>query len=125
NPDFAELCEKSGVTFVGPPSVAIRKLGDKRAAKVVAQQANVPVTPWVECTAADVEVAVKAVAKIGYPVLIKPAAGGGGKGMHRADNEATLRELLPRAAREAKAAFGKDALLVEKFLVNPRHIEVQ
>ncbi|MCC6572951.1 MAG: acetyl-CoA carboxylase biotin carboxylase subunit [Planctomycetes bacterium] len=125
NPDFAELCEKSGIVFVGPPSAAIRKLGDKRAAKAIAQQANVPVTPWVECTAADVDKVVPAVAKIGYPVLIKPAAGGGGKGMHRANDEASLRELLPRAAREAKAAFGKDALLIEKFLVNPRHIEVQ
>ncbi|MBZ0136479.1 MAG: acetyl-CoA carboxylase biotin carboxylase subunit [Planctomycetes bacterium] len=125
NAAFARLCEDSGIQFIGPDSGAIDRLGDKRHAKAVAEQAGVPVTPWVKCAGeADAET-LKAVQSIGFPVMIKPAAGGGGKGMHRADSVDDLRTLLPKAAREAKASFGDDALLVEKFLPSPRHIEVQ
>ncbi len=125
NAAFARMCEESGVKFIGPTSAAIDRLGDKRHAKEVATKAGVPVTPWFPCGPADVDLAARKAAEIGYPVIVKPAAGGGGKGMHRAANEAELRAALPRAGREAKASFGDDALLVEKFLVNPRHIEVQ
>ncbi len=125
NAAFARLCESSGIKFIGPPSTAIERLGDKRAAKEVATRANVPVVPWFPCAPGDGDAAAAKAAQIGYPVIVKPAAGGGGKGMHRAANEAELRAALPRAGREAKASFGDDALLVEKFLVNPRHIEVQ
>ncbi|MCQ3948533.1 MAG: acetyl-CoA carboxylase biotin carboxylase subunit [Planctomycetes bacterium] len=125
NAAFARLCESSGIKFIGPPSTAIERLGDKRAAKEVATRANVPVVPWFPCAPGDGDAAAAKAAQIGYPVIVKPAAGGGGKGMHRAANESELRAALPRAGREAKASFGDDALLVEKFLVNPRHIEVQ
>ncbi|CAG0972812.1 partial 3-methylcrotonyl-CoA carboxylase alpha subunit, partial [Planctomycetaceae bacterium] len=125
NAAFARLCEDNGVAFIGPPSAAIDRLGDKRAAKDVATKAGVPVVPWFPCAPTDGESAAKKAAAIGYPVIVKPAAGGGGKGMHRAGNEAELLAALPRAGREAKASFGSEDLLVEKFLVNPRHIEVQ
>jgi len=125
NAEFARLCEQSGVKFIGPSSTAIDRLGDKRNAKEVAEQAGVPVAPWIKCEGEPTAATLAEVAAIGYPVMIKPAAGGGGKGMHKASNEAQLKELLPRAAREAKASFGDDALLVEKFLGNPKHIEVQ
>ena len=125
NAAFARMCEDNGVQFIGPPSSAIERLGDKRAAKEVATKANVPVVPWFPCAPTDGEAAAKKAASIGYPVIVKPAAGGGGKGMHRAANEAELLAALPRAGREAKASFGSEDLLVEKFLVNPRHIEVQ
>ncbi len=122
---FAKACEDAGIKFIGPSSGAIDRLGDKRNAKEVAEKAGVPVTPWIKCSGqADAET-VKAVQQIGFPVMVKPAAGGGGKGMHRADNLEDLTMLLPKAAREAKASFGDDSLLVEKFLPAPRHIEVQ
>jgi acetyl-CoA carboxylase biotin carboxylase subunit len=125
NAAFARLCETSGVKFIGPGSTAIDRLGDKRNAKAVAEEAGVPVTPWIRCEGKANAATRKAVADIGYPVMIKPAAGGGGKGMHKADSEPELAELLAKAAREAKASFGDDALLVEKFLETPKHIEVQ
>ncbi|MEZ5993814.1 MAG: acetyl-CoA carboxylase biotin carboxylase subunit [Planctomycetota bacterium] len=125
NPLFAQACEAGGIEFIGPDSGAIDRLGDKRHAKGVAEEAGVPVTPWVKCAGeADAET-IAAVESIGLPVMIKPAAGGGGKGMHRADTIEELKTLIPKAAREAKASFGDDALLVEKFLPKPRHIEVQ
>lgn len=125
NAAFAKLCEDSGVEFIGPGSAAIDRLGDKRHAKSVAEEAGVPVTPWIKCAGeADAET-LDAIQDIGFPVMIKPAAGGGGKGMHKADSVEELKKLLPKAAREAKASFGDDALLVEKFLPAPRHIEVQ
>jgi acetyl-CoA carboxylase biotin carboxylase subunit len=125
NAAFARLCETSSLKFIGPGSAAIDRLGDKRNAKAVAEEAGVPVTPWIRCEGKADAATLKAVREIGYPVMIKPAAGGGGKGMHKAGTEAELSELLARAAREAKASFGDDALLVEKFLETPKHIEVQ
>ncbi|MCA8915356.1 MAG: acetyl-CoA carboxylase biotin carboxylase subunit [Planctomycetes bacterium] len=125
NAAFAKACEDAGIEFIGPDSGAIDRLGDKRHAKAVAEKAGVPVTPWVKCAGeADAET-IKAVESIGFPVMIKPAAGGGGKGMHKADSVEQLKTLIPKAAREAKASFGDDALLVEKFLPAPKHIEVQ
>ncbi|MBK8206052.1 MAG: acetyl-CoA carboxylase biotin carboxylase subunit [Planctomycetes bacterium] len=125
NAAFAALCESSGVKFIGPGSIAIDKLGDKRNAKAVAEQAGVPVTPWIKCEGTADAATLNAIRDIGYPVMVKPAAGGGGKGMHMAASEAELPALLAKAAREAKASFGDDALLVEKYLETPRHIEVQ
>src|SRR5690606_26866161 len=122
---FAKACEDAGIKFIGPSSAAIDRLGDKRNAKEVAEQAGVPVTPWFKCSGQADSETVKAVQQIGFPVMVKPAAGGGGKGMHRADNLEDLTMMLPKAAREAKASFGDDSLLVEKFLPAPRHIEVQ
>ncbi len=125
NAAFARLCESSGIKFIGPGSAAIDRLGDKRNAKDVAEEAGVPVTPWIKCEGKADTATLSAVAEIGYPVMIKPAAGGVGKGKYKADSEAELDELLAKAAREAKARFGDDALLVEKFLETPKHIEVQ
>jgi acetyl-CoA carboxylase, biotin carboxylase subunit len=125
NAEFAKLCEQRGVKFIGPSSAAIDRLGDKRNAKAVAEQAGVSVAPWIKCEGEPTPQTLKAVSNIGYPVMIKPAAGGGGKGMHKAADEKQLKDLLPRAAREAKSSFGDDSLLVEKFLEAPKHIEVQ
>ncbi|MBK9975698.1 MAG: ATP-grasp domain-containing protein [Planctomycetes bacterium] len=125
NAAFARLCEDRGITFIGPDSGAIDRLGDKRHAKAVAEKAGVPVTPWMQCSGVADAATVADIKKIGFPVIIKPAAGGGGKGMHKVTAAEELAELLPKAAREAKASFGDDALLVEKFLEGPRHVEVQ
>lgn len=125
NAAFAKACEDAGIVFVGPDSGAIDRLGDKRHAKAVAEKAGVAVTPWIQCAGTADAATVAAISKIGFPVIIKPAAGGGGKGMHKVTAADQLAELLPKAAREAKASFGDDALLVEKFLEGPRHIEVQ
>ncbi|MBE7492035.1 MAG: acetyl-CoA carboxylase biotin carboxylase subunit [Planctomycetes bacterium] len=125
NAAFARACEEAGITFIGPDSGAIDRLGDKRHAKDVAEKAGVPVTPWIQCAGTADTATVAAISRIGFPVIIKPAAGGGGKGMHKVTAADQLAELLPKAAREAKAGFGDDALLVEKFLDGPKHIEVQ
>ena len=123
NADFVEQVNQAGLTFIGPSAEAMHQLGSKDAAKQVATKAGVPVTPWFKVENADQ--AVNKTQEIGYPVIVKPVAGGGGKGMYRCENDDELAEGIERATREAKSAFGDDNLLVEKFLVNPRHIEVQ
>ncbi|MCK6440014.1 MAG: ATP-grasp domain-containing protein [Planctomycetes bacterium] len=123
NAAFARAVTASGITFIGPSADAMDRLGSKTAAKAVAEKAGVPVTPWFKVEGVDK--ALKQAAEVGFPVIVKPASGGGGKGMYRCDSADELRERIERAAREAKASFGDDTLLVEKFLVNPRHIEVQ
>jgi excisionase family DNA binding protein len=125
NPAFAEAVESAGLTWIGPPPQAIRLMGDKVAARGLAAREGVPLLPGSDGRAQSDRALARAADRIGYPVLIKPVAGGGGKGMHVARMAADLRELLGRARREAQAGFGDDRLLLERYLDRPRHVEVQ
>ncbi|MGF1525483.1 MAG: acetyl-CoA carboxylase biotin carboxylase subunit [Candidatus Competibacterales bacterium] len=125
NAAFAEALGAAGVTFVGPPPGAIRAMGDKLAAKRLAIEAGVSTVPGFAGEVADGDHAVAIARDIGYPVMLKAAAGGGGKGMRVAHDDAGCREGLARAKSEAKASFGDDRVLIEKFIEQPRHIEIQ
>ena len=125
NPDFVEAVEKAGLVFVGPSASAIRSMGLKDAAKRLMEQAGVPVVPGYHGEAQEVVVLAAKASEIGYPVLIKARAGGGGKGMRKVDDAKDFKDALAAAKREAKSAFGDDKVLVEKFIASPRHIEVQ
>jgi 3-methylcrotonyl-CoA carboxylase alpha subunit len=125
NADFAEQVAQAGLVFIGPPPTAIRAMGAKHEAKRLMRAAKVPVVPGYDGDAQDDATLVKAAAEIGYPVLVKAAMGGGGRGMRRVDAAAGLTEALESARREALAAFGDGTLLIEKYLMRPRHIEVQ
>ena len=126
NADFAEMVESSGFTFIGPPAATIRIMGDKVAAIKAMQQSGVPTVPGSDGPLDDDEERTKRIAKqIGYPVIIKASAGGGGRGMRVVHNEATLITSIAVTKAEAKGAFGNDIVYMEKFLENPRHVEVQ
>jgi acetyl-CoA/propionyl-CoA carboxylase biotin carboxyl carrier protein len=125
NAAFARACEAAGLVFVGPPAAAIEAMGDKIRAKQTVEAAGVPVVPGVHAPGLSDDDLVAAAASIGFPVLLKPSAGGGGKGMRRVDDQAALAPALASARREARTAFGDDALLIERFVQQPRHIEVQ
>ncbi|OWV75593.1 methylcrotonoyl-CoA carboxylase [Rhizobium sp. R339] len=125
NAEFAEAVEKAGIVWVGAPPAAIRAMGLKDAAKQLMQAAGVPVTPgYLGPDQSEARLAAEADA-IGYPVLIKAVAGGGGKGMRRVDRAQDFAALLASCRREAAAAFGDDRVLIERYIANPRHIEVQ
>jgi 3-methylcrotonyl-CoA carboxylase alpha subunit len=125
NPDFAEACAAAGIAFVGPPPAAIRAMGLKDAAKALMEKAGVPVVPGYHGARQEPKFLKEKAYEIGYPVLIKPVAGGGGKGMRRVDKHAEFEAALAGAMREAKGAFGDDRMLVEKYVASPRHIEIQ
>ena len=125
NPDFAEIVEAHNIVFIGPKSEHIRCMGDKIEAKLTAQKLGIPLVPGSETDITDIQVAFKEAKKIGYPVLIKAASGGGGRGMKVAQNEEELESAFTSAKSEAKAAFGDDRVYIEKYLQKPRHIEVQ
>ena len=125
NADFAQACAAAGLVFVGPPAAAIRAMGSKAAAKALMQQAGVTLVPGYHGADQDPAVLARAAAEIGYPVLIKASAGGGGKGMRVVRAAADFAAELDRARGEARAAFGDDRVLVEKYLARPRHIEIQ
>jgi 3-methylcrotonyl-CoA carboxylase alpha subunit len=125
NAGFAEAMEAAGLSWVGPPPAAIRAMGMKDAAKRLMEKAGVPVVPGYHGEAQDIVVLAGKANEIGYPVMIKAAAGGGGRGMRLVEKPGDFREALASAKREAKAAFSDDRVLVEKFIANPRHIEVQ
>jgi acetyl-CoA carboxylase, biotin carboxylase subunit len=124
NAAFARAVTDAGMKFIGPSAEAIEKLGDKSAARRLAQEADVPVVPGSE-NVSSADEAVATAEEIGYPVMIKAAAGGGGRGIRVAENEEGLRESVQAAKREAQSAFGDGTLYLEKFLVGPRHVEVQ
>ena len=125
NANFADACAASGVVFIGPPAEAIRLMGDKIRAKLLVAASGVPVVPGrLEVGMSDDEL-LRAAAEIGFPVLVKPSAGGGGKGMRLVERESDLLEALAGARREATSAFGDDTLFLERYLERPRHIEVQ
>ncbi len=125
NADFAQACADAGIAFVGPPPAAIRAMGGKSAAKALMVEAGVPVVPGYHGADQDQATLADAAARIGYPVLIKASAGGGGKGMRIVSGPEALAENLLGAQREAKSAFGDPLVLIEKYLARPRHIEVQ
>jgi acetyl-CoA/propionyl-CoA carboxylase, biotin carboxylase, biotin carboxyl carrier protein len=125
NAHFAAACERAGVVFVGPPARAIEVMGDKITAKNAVAAFDVPVVPGVAKPGMTDDELVAAAEEVGYPVLIKPSAGGGGKGMRLVEDPARLREALAGARREAASSFGDDTLFLERFVLRPRHIEVQ
>lgn len=125
NRKFAEALEAEGVVFIGPPSPAITAMGDKITSKKIAQDAGVSTVPGYMGLIADADEAVKIANEVGYPVMIKASAGGGGKGMRIAWNDAEAREGFQSSKNEAANAFGDDRLFIEKFITHPRHIEIQ
>ncbi|HEY6340110.1 MAG TPA: acetyl-CoA carboxylase biotin carboxylase subunit [Bryobacteraceae bacterium] len=125
NADFAEACGQSGIVFIGPPAEAIRKLGSKTAARRLAIEAGAPVVPGTQEKIANLDQARQVAQQLGYPVLIKAAAGGGGKGMRSVEREQDLASALRDAASEAFRAFGSDEVYLEKQVLEPRHIEIQ
>ncbi|MGV0160873.1 acetyl-CoA carboxylase biotin carboxylase subunit [Mycobacterium colombiense] len=125
NADFAAACERAGVVFLGPPAQAIQVMGDKITAKNAVAAFDVPVVPGVARPGLSDDELVAAADEVGYPVLIKPSAGGGGKGMRLVEEPGRLREALVGARREAASSFGDDTLFLERFVLRPRHIEVQ
>ncbi|PTQ53741.1 MAG: Biotin carboxylase of acetyl-CoA carboxylase [Hydrogenibacillus schlegelii] len=125
NAHFAELCRHVGLTFVGPSPEAIARMGDKMTAKRTAAAAGVPTIPGSDGLVETPEKAAEVAEAIGYPVIIKATAGGGGKGMRVAENREALIRLLPTAMQEAEAAFGSPGVYLEKYLRRPRHVEVQ
>ncbi|RLF53396.1 MAG: acetyl-CoA carboxylase biotin carboxylase subunit [Thermoplasmata archaeon] len=125
NPDFAMSCDDAGVKFIGPSSKVIGLMGDKIAAKKTMEKAGVPVIPGYHGLKQDVSTLVREGKKIGFPLLVKAAAGGGGKGMRIVYSEDTLEESIESAKRESKSSFGDDTVFLEKYLDKPRHIEFQ
>ncbi len=125
NAGFARAIEAAGLIFLGPPASAIDAMGSKSAAKALMDAAGVPLVPGYHGEAQDVETFRKAAEQIGYPVLLKAAAGGGGKGMKVVERESELAEALASAQREAQSSFGDSRMLVEKYVLKPRHVEIQ
>ncbi len=125
NAAFAEACAAAGVVFIGPPAAAIRAMGSKSAAKALMGEAGVPLTPGYHGDEQGADFLAAEAAKIGFPVLIKASAGGGGKGMRRVDAEGDFAEALASCRREAAGAFGDEHVLIEKYVLQPRHIEIQ
>ncbi|MGH9909383.1 MAG: biotin carboxylase N-terminal domain-containing protein, partial [Nitrososphaerales archaeon] len=125
NATFVDACEKSGIIFIGPESETMRFSGDKMAVKTVAKRIGIPVVPASDGILDDVEKAVEVADKIGYPVLLKSAFGGGGRGIRLAQDEKQLRQEFEMSSMEAKAAYGRAAMFVEKYLPRIRHIEFQ
>ncbi|MEO0692346.1 MAG: acetyl/propionyl/methylcrotonyl-CoA carboxylase subunit alpha [Pseudomonadota bacterium] len=125
NPKFAEALEAAGVAFIGPPKGAIEAMGDKITSKKIAQEADVSTVPGYMGLIEDAEEAVKIAGEVGYPVMIKASAGGGGKGMRIAWNEGEVAEGFQSSKNEAASSFGDDRIFIEKFVTQPRHIEIQ
>lgn len=125
NPAFAEACRDNDIIFIGPSAEAIELMGDKAKAREVMERAGVPVVPGSEGTVESVEEGLEVAKEIGFPVMIKAAAGGGGKGMRIARDEREFEASFGMAQAEAKAAFGDGRLYVEKYIENPRHVEIQ
>jgi len=125
NAHFAEVCETCGIQFIGPPTSVIQSCGDKATAKKTARAAGVPVVPGSEGIVDSVEDAAVIAKEIGYPVIVKASAGGGGKGMRVASNEPSLRNAFSQARAEAAVSFANDEVYLEKYIENPRHIEIQ
>ncbi|MFZ0423801.1 MAG: biotin carboxylase N-terminal domain-containing protein [Xanthobacteraceae bacterium] len=125
NADFAEACDRAGIVFVGPPAAAIRTMGLKDSAKALMEQAGIPIVPGYHGERQDTKFLKEKAYEIGYPVLIKPAAGGGGRGMRLVEKHADFAPALEGAIRESQSAFGSGRVLIEKFIPSPRHIEVQ
>ncbi|MCI6022962.1 MAG: acetyl-CoA carboxylase biotin carboxylase subunit [Oscillospiraceae bacterium] len=125
NASFARMCERCGVTFIGPSPESMMLMGDKATAKKTMREANVPVVPGSDGIVESIEEAREVADRIGYPVMVKASAGGGGRGIRKVDSPDQLEDALLTAKREAKSFFGDDGVYIEKFIVDPRHVEVQ
>jgi acetyl-CoA carboxylase biotin carboxylase subunit len=126
NPAFREACDAAGVTFIGPPASAMRVMGDKVSARRTAQAAGVPVTPGAELpNPNDAAAVIAAAERVGFPLLVKAARGGGGKGIRRVEKKEEMVEAVRRAASEARTSFGSDVVYIERFVEKPRHVEIQ
>lgn len=125
NADFAQKVTDAGIEFIGPTPAAMRIMGSKLAAKECVSHYNIPMVPGIDKAIENVELAIEIAAKVGYPILIKASAGGGGKGMRIVEKPADMKEQMERAISEAKAAFGDGSVFIEKYVTSPRHIEVQ
>lgn len=125
NADFAVECEKNGIVFIGPKSHAIKIMGSKLVAKDAVKAYNIPMVPGIDEAITDIEKAKQAATSIGFPILIKASAGGGGKGMRVVESEADFESQMNRAISEAVAAFGDGSVFIEKYVASPRHIEIQ
>ncbi len=125
NANFADMVTKAGLIFIGPSPESIRVMGDKLAAKAAVSKYNIPMVPGMDKAITNIEEANEAAKKIGFPILIKAAAGGGGKGMRIVEKPDELKENMERAISESKSAFGDGSVFIEKYISSPRHIEVQ
>lgn len=125
NADFAEKVEKNGIIFIGPKSKAIRLMGNKLEAKEAVKRYDIPMVPGLDEAITDVTKAIQIAKEIGFPIIIKAAAGGGGKGMRIVEKEEDIEEQMQRAISEATSAFGDGSVFIEKFVTSPRHIEIQ
>jgi len=125
NAEFARRVQKAGITFVGPSPQAIETMGSKLAAKAAVKEYGVPLVPGTEEPVTDIQQAKQAAKKVGYPILIKASAGGGGKGMRIVEEEKDFESQMERAVSEAKSSFGDGSVFIEKFIVAPKHIEIQ
>ena len=125
NAHFAELCENNNITFIGPKSKAIKIMGSKLAAKEAVKTYNIPMVPGIDEAITDVKKAKEIAIEIGFPILIKASAGGGGKGMRIVEKESELESQMNRAISEATSAFGDGSVFIEKYVTSPRHIEIQ
>ena len=125
NAAFAQICKECKITFIGPTPEVIHSMGDKAEARATMTRAGVPVTPGTDGIITDIDAAAALAGRIGYPVIVKAVAGGGGRGMRVATNENQLRTAIVTAQAEAQAAFSNDGVYLERFLVNPKHVEIQ
>ncbi|KRE61004.1 carboxyl transferase domain-containing protein [Nostocoides sp. Soil756] len=125
DPAFAELCARIGVTFIGPSAEAMRRLGDKIGSKLIAEEVGVPVAPWSRGGVDTLEDATAAAARIGYPLMLKATAGGGGRGIRKVASDAELADAYQRTREEAERAFGSGVVFLEKLVTGARHVEVQ
>lgn len=125
DPAFAELCERIGVTFIGPSAEAMRKLGDKIGSKLIAEEVGVPVAPWSRGAVESLDAALVSAGEIGYPVMLKATAGGGGRGIRVVRDDDELREVYQRTSDEAARAFGSGVVFLERLVTGARHVEVQ
>ena len=125
NAIFAEAIDKAGLTFIGPPIGAITTMGSKLAAKEAVKAYDIPIVPGTDEAIEDVDTAINIAKEIGFPILIKASAGGGGKGMRLVENEEDVESQMKLAVSEAISAFGDGSVFIEKFVTSPRHIEIQ
>ncbi|XVV00237.1 carboxyl transferase domain-containing protein [Actinosynnema sp. CA-248983] len=125
DPAFAELCARTGVTFIGPDPEAMRQLGDKIGAKLIAEEVGVPVAPWSRGAVEDLDAALKAAREVGYPLMLKATAGGGGRGIRVITSEQELVDAFDRTSQEAQRAFGSGVMFLERLVTGARHVEVQ
>jgi acetyl/propionyl-CoA carboxylase alpha subunit len=124
-PEFAELCQRLGVTFIGPSAAAMRSLGDKIGSKLLAEQVGVPVAPWSQGAVPDLAAALAEADRLGYPLMLKASAGGGGRGIRKVTSEAELTAAFDQTSEEAARAFGSGVMFLESLVTGARHVEVQ